>query len=239
MRLNKYMAHSGVASRRKCDDMILAGRVSVNGEKITQMGVVIDEAKDKVRVDGKEIAIKENYIYILLNKPRGVVTTASDEFNRHTVVDLVAVPERIYPVGRLDYETTGVLLLTNDGEMTNYLIHPNYKMAKIYRSLLDRVVRPIDLHKLRNGVELDGEKTMPCKITEIRIFDNSSLLEIELREGRYRQIRRMFELLNYEVEKLDRVQFAGLTVKGLQPGEWRYLTAKEIDALKEGISDGH
>lgn len=237
IRLNKYMAHAGVASRRKCDDIIMAGRVSVNGEKITKVGGSIDGNKDKVEVDGKEIAVQENYTYVLLNKPRGVITTASDEFNRHTVVDLVVVPDRIYPVGRLDYDTTGVLLMTNDGEMTNYLTHPNYKKAKIYRVLLDKVIRPVDLHKLRNGVELDDEQTMPCKITEMRIFDNSSLLEIELKQGRYRQIRRMFELFNYEVEKLDRVCFAGLTVQGLQPGEWRYLTPKEIEALKKVVSE--
>ncbi|MBN2423505.1 MAG: rRNA pseudouridine synthase [Calditrichaceae bacterium] len=239
MRLNKYLAHAGVASRRKCDDLILAGKVYVNGEKVTRVGIVIDEKNDKVSVNGDKITLHKDYIYVLLNKPRGVVTTASDEFNRSTVVDLVSIPERIYPVGRLDYETAGVLLLTNDGNLANFLIHPNFKVAKIYRALLNKVIRPIDLHKLRNGVELDGEKTMPCKINEIRIFDNSSLLEIEIKEGRYRQIRRMFELFHYKVEELERIEFAGLTCKGLQPGEWRYLNDKEISRLQRGYNDGH
>lgn len=229
------MAHSGVASRRKCDDLILAGLVKVNGEKITKMGIVIDERKDVVSVRGRKIKLEENYIYVLLNKPRAVVTTASDEFRRDTVLDLIRIPERIYPVGRLDYETTGVLLLTNDGDLTNKLLHPNYKKAKIYRALIDKVIRPIDLHKLRKGVELEGEKTFPCKITELRIRDNRSYLELELTEGRYRQIRRMFELFNYEVEELERISFAGLTKGELQLGEWRFLKDSEMSLLKEEV----
>lgn len=239
MRLNKYLARCGIASRRKCDDLIAAGFVKVNGQTIREMGVVIDETKDEVRFKGKKVFLRDDFVYVLLNKPRGVVTTAQDQFRRRTVMDLLTVPERIYPIGRLDYETTGVLLLTNDGELSNRLLHPNYKAEKVYRALLDRVIRPIDLHKLRRGVELDGRMTQPCEITELRVVDNGSFLEIKLREGRNRQIRRMFELFGYEVLQLERISFAGVTTGDLQPGEWRYLTKEEIARLKQEVSYEH
>ncbi len=239
MRLNKYLARAGIASRRKCDDLIAAGQVKVNDQTIREMGVVIDETKDEVRFKGKKVYLKNDFIYVLLNKPRGVVTTAQDQFRRRTVMDLLTIPERIYPIGRLDYETTGVLLLTNDGELTNRLLHPTYKAEKVYRALLDRVIRPIDLHKLRKGVELDGRMTQPCEVTELRVVDNGSFLEIKLREGRNRQIRRMFELFDYEVLQLERISFVGLTVGNLQPGEWRFLTEKEIARLKQEVSYEH
>ena len=239
MRLNKFLAHAGIASRRKCDDLIMAGLVKVNGKKVDRVGVVIDEEKDKVTFKGRPVTLGEEYIYILLNKPRGVVTTAMDNFNRKTVVEMVGIPERIYPVGRLDYETTGVLLLTNDGELTNQLLHPSYRKPKVYRVLLDKKIRPVHLHKLRNGVQLEDYTTQPCKITELRIIDNQSYLEIEIREGRNRQIRKMFELFDYEVVELERISFAGLTTSGLQPGEWRYLTKEEVRQLKKGDADGY
>ena len=239
MRLNKFLAHAGVASRRKCDDFIQAGLVQVNGETVTTLGVVIDETKDAVLYKGETVRITENFTYVVLNKPRGVLSTADDPYARKTVVDLIGIVERIYPVGRLDYDTSGVLILTNDGELTNRLIHPNYKVTKVYHALLDRVIRPIDLHKLRTGVMLDDKMTQPCKIREIRIKDNASFLEIELKEGRNRQIRRMFELFDYEVEVLERISFAGITAKGLQPGEWRKLTTQEITLLKGGSENGN
>lgn len=239
MRLNKFLAHAGIASRRRCDDLIMAGYVKVNGKKVESVGVVIDEKKDIVTFKNKPVTLGKKYVYVLLNKPRGVVTTVSEQFRRSTVIDFIGIPERIYPVGRLDYNTTGVLLLTNDGELTNRLLHPNYKVKKKYRIVLNRLVRPIDLHQLQKGVELDGAMTLPCKITEIRRMDNRSVLEMELREGRNRQIRRMFELFDYQVEELNRIEFAGLTVKNLQPGEWRYLTEKEVERLKKRTSNGH
>ena len=238
MRLNKFLAHAGVASRRKCDDLIQAGLVQVNGKTITTLGVVIDETKDAVAYKGEPVKPTENFTYVVLNKPRGVVSTAEDQYARKTVVDLIGIVERIYPVGRLDYDTSGVLILTNDGEMTNRLIHPNFKVTKVYHALLDRVIRPIDLHKLRAGVMLDDKMTMPCKIREIRIKDNASFLEIELKEGRNRQIRRMFELFDYTVDALERISFAGITARGLQPGEWRKLTSQETALLKGGIENG-
>lgn len=233
MRLNKFLAHAGIASRRKCDDLITAGYVTVNDERITKLGVRIDETKDIIKYKGKLIRFKDSFIYVLLNKPKGVVSTANDEFQRNTVIELVSIPERIYSVGRLDYNTTGVLLLTSDGELTNRLLHPRYKAAKVYRVLIDKPIRQVDLRKLSKGVEIDEEMTLPCKIKELRVIDNSSYLEIELKEGRYRQIRKMFNLLNYEVQKLERISFAGLTAKGLLPGSWRYLTQPEITRLKE------
>lgn len=237
MRLNKYLAHAGVASRRKCDDLILAGYVKVNGKKVDTLGVVIDEIKDEVMYKDQKVTLGEENIYILLNKPQGVVTTASDEFKRTTVLDLLAIPERVYPVGRLDYDTTGVLLLTNDGELTNRLLHPGYESEKIYRLLIDKIIRPIDLHKLQKGIMLDSKMTLPCKIKEIRRMDNRSFLEITLREGRNRQIRRMFEEFGYAVEELNRVSFSGLTLGSLHPGEWRYLTQDELARLKERVQD--
>lgn len=239
IRLNKFLANAGIASRRKCDDLIMAGLVKVNGQTVDIVGVVIDETKDEVTFKGKFIGKQEKFIYVLLNKPCGVVSTASDEHKRTTVVEIVTIPERIFPVGRLDYETTGVLLLTNDGDLTHRLLHPKYKMEKIYRILLDKVIRPVDLHNLRAGVELDGEMTQKCKISELRVVNNGSLLEVEIKEGRYRQIRRMFEIYNYQVEHLERIVFAGLTSKGLQPGEWRYLSDEEVARLKERINYGH
>ncbi len=238
MRLNKFLAHAGIASRRKCDDLIVAGHVTVNGERITQVGVVIDETKDRVTFKGQSVTLKEHFVYVLLNKPKGTVTTANDEFDRRTVVDLIEVPERIYPVGRLDYETSGVLLLTNDGDLTHKLLHPNYKVEKVYHALIDRVIRPIDLHKFRNGIELDGVKTQPCQVREMQIKNNGSFLEIILKEGRNRQIRRMFEVLGYKVETLQRISFAGIRAGRLQPGEWRYLTPIEEKRLKEGVDYG-
>jgi len=239
MRLNKYLAHAGVASRRKCDEFIQAGFIKVNGKRIDKVGVSIDESSDEVTFKGRIVSLDEEYIYVLMNKPKGVVTTANDQFKRTTVLDLLAIPDRIYPVGRLDYDTTGLLLLTNDGELTNQLIHPGYQVQKIYRVLIDKIIRPIDLHKLQHGIELDGRITLPCKITELRRKDNRSFLEIELKEGRNRQIRRMFETFNYQVEELNRISFKGLTLGDLRSGEWRYLTKEEIARLKEGVGNGY
>lgn len=237
MRLNKFLAHAGIASRRKCDDLIVAGYVKVNGKKIDTVGVVIDETKDEVTFKDRKVTLGEEYIYVLLNKPRGVVTTASDEFKRTTVLDLLAIPERIYPVGRLDYDTTGVLLLTNDGELTNRLLHPGFESEKIYRVLINKILRPIDLHKLQKGIMLDGKMTISCTIKELRRKDNRSFLEIKLKEGRNRQIKRMFEEFGYIVEEINRISFSGLTLESLRPGEWRYLTIEELARLKERVQD--
>jgi pseudouridine synthase len=232
IRLNRYLAMSGVASRRNCDQYILNGRVEVNGKIVTEMGTRIKQDVDKVRFDGRPVKLNQKAIYILLNKPPRTVCTVKDEKARKTVIDLIKMPERLFPVGRLDYNTTGSLLITNDGEITYYLAHPRFKVKKIYHALLNKLIRPIDLHHLQNGVELDSRTTAPCKIKEIRIISNCSYLEIEMHEGRNRQIKRMFQSLGYEVEELERVEFAGLRTTGLKQGEWRNLSASEIGRLK-------
>jgi len=237
MRLNKFLASAGIASRRKCDDLILEGRVKVNGEIITTLGYRIDEEKDEISFDNEIVQYVTNYIYIILNKPKGVVTTVQDQYNRNTVLDLIPIKQRIFPVGRLDYDTTGILLLTNDGLLTNQLIHPKYKIKKVYHVLLNKIIKPVALYQLERGIELDGEKTAPCKISEIRIIDNCSLLEMVLYEGRNRQIKRMFIALGYEVEELDRLAFGTLTLTGLERGAWRYLKKSELSDLKRYIQE--
>jgi 23S rRNA pseudouridine2605 synthase len=235
VRLNKFLAAAGIASRRKCDDLIMAGKVKVNNEIISTVGVRIDDEKDVVEYDGSPVYKQMNYVYILMNKPKEVLTTAEDQFSRRTVLDLVPVEERIWPVGRLDYMSTGLLILTNDGILSNRLIHPKYKVEKKYQVLLDKKIRPVDLYHFEHGLELDGKITLPCKAVEIRIIDNNSFLEVTLREGRNRQIRRMFEILNYEVQELNRIGFGSLTLTGVQPGAWRHLSEKEIALLKQQV----
>lgn len=232
IRLNRFLAQCGVGSRRKCDEYIAEGRVKVNGQVVDQMGVKIDPENDRVEFDGEVIQPSRKKVYILLNKPLKTVTTAKDEARRKTVLDLIQLDERVFPVGRLDYDTTGALLLTNDGDMAYYLAHPRYEISKIYWVLLDKRMRPIDLHHFRQGIELDGKKTAPCKAEEFRIIDNCSYLEVELHEGRNRQIRRMVEALGYKVRELHRVEFAGLRVDGLRPGQWRLLTPPEVKRLR-------
>jgi 23S rRNA pseudouridine2605 synthase len=233
MRLNRYMAQCGVAARRKCDDFIGQGKVKVNGKTVTQLGRLIDEVNDLVEFEGNALKLGQEFTYIVLNKPLETITSADDQHRRQTVVELVESDKRIFPVGRLDYNTTGVILLTDDGDLTNKLLHPKFKRPKKYHVLLDKRIKPVDLHQLRNGIKLDEKKTLPCKIKEVRIIDNCSFLEVELKEGRKRQIRLMFGAFDYEVQELDRIEFAGITYKGLKQGQWRYLSKEEIESLKE------
>jgi len=232
MRLNKYLANAGIASRRKCDDLIIAGRIKVNGEVITALGYRVNENKDKIQYDDRVVKAETQFKYLLLNKPTGYVSTVKDEFNRPTVLDLIPLEERIYPVGRLDYDTSGLLLLTNDGDLTNMLLHPRFKVEKVYHVLLDNLIRPVALYHLEQGIELEGQRTSPCKISQIRVIDNCSLLEIRLREGRNRQIRKMFAAYDYQVESLERIAFGPLSLTGLKRGEWRPLTRYEVTKLK-------
>jgi pseudouridine synthase len=232
MRLNKFLASAGIGSRRKCDDYIVQGKITVNGEVVKQLGVKIDEFKDTVAFDGKEVKLEKNLLYIILNKPKGIITSASDEHDRNTVLDLIPLNDRLFPVGRLDQDTTGLVLLTNDGELANQLIHPKFKFPKTYHVLLNKIVHPKDIYHFERGILLDDKKTAPCKLSEIRIIDNCSFLEIILHEGRKRQIRRMFDELGYEVVELDRIGFGSLTLAGLKRGEWRYLNKNEIAELK-------
>ncbi|MDO4695304.1 pseudouridine synthase [Porphyromonas sp.] len=233
IRLNKYLANSGVCSRREADELIQTGAVFVNGESVTELGTKIT-IKDSVVVNGKEVK-PENKVYILLNKPRNCVTTSDDPQERLTVLHLVknACKERIYPVGRLDRNTTGVLLLTNDGDMASKLVHPSFKKKKIYHVWLDKEVTVEDMQKIADGIELeDGE--MHADAISYASEDDHTQVGIEIHSGRNRIVRRIFEHLGYHVYKLDRVYFAGLTKKNLPRGKWRYLSQEEVNILRMG-----
>ena len=237
IRLNRFLAMAGIGSRRNCDAFILEGRVTVNDAAVDRLGVRVDPEHDVVTFDGRRVTPPEAYVYILLHKPLRTVTTAKDDRKRRTVLDLIGTDQRLFPVGRLDYNTTGALLITNDGDLSYHLIHPRFMVKKVYRVMLNKMIRPIDLHHFQNGVMLDDRKTSPCKAREMRRMDNRSYLEVELHEGRNRQIRRMFETLGYQVEELSRANFAGLQVNDLNPGEWRELTAGEVRMLKRMVEE--
>jgi 23S rRNA pseudouridine2605 synthase len=233
IRLNRFIANSGVCSRREADELISKGYISVNGKQITDLGTKVS-LSDDIRYKGKRLSA-EKKVYILLNKPKGYVTTVEDPHAEQTVLDLIgnAITERVYPVGRLDKDTTGVLLLTNDGDLTGKLTHPRYNRRKIYHVFLDRPVAKDDLFRLTEGVELDGEKVVADAVSYADADDRSQI-GIEIHSGQNRVIRRLFESMNYRVKKLDRVYFAGLTKKNVQRGKWRFLNEKEINMLKRG-----
>ena len=234
IRLNKYLANAGVCSRREADEFIAAGAVKVNGEVVTELGTKVKRS-DEVLFHENPVSI-EKKVYILLNKPKDYVTTSDDPQQRKTVMDLVkdACPERIYPVGRLDRNTTGVLLLTNDGELASKLTHPKFLKKKVYHVFLDKNVSTEDLQKIADGIELeDGE--VHADAIEYADERDHSQVGIEIHSGRNRIVRRIFESLGYRVIKLDRVQFAGLTKKNLRRGDWRFLTEREVDMLRSGM----
>ena len=230
-RLNKYLANAGVASRREADNLIKAGLVEVNGKTITEMGHKVKPG-DTVKFNGTEIK-SEKKVYLILNKPKGFITTVSDPKARKTVMELVANagPERIYPVGRLDRKTTGVLMLTNDGDMAKKLTHPSHGAKKIYDVSLDKNLSQTDFHKIEDGLELEDG---PIKVDDISYIDGKARnhVGVVLHSGRNRIVRRIFEHLGYEVTKLDRVFFAGITKKGLSRGQWRKLNPQEVSLLK-------
>ncbi len=234
VRLNRFIANSGVCSRRDADEHIKNGLISVNGKIVTDMGIRVSY-KDDVRFKNKRLSA-EKKVYILMNKPKDYVTTVEDPHAEHTVLELIgdSCSERVYPVGRLDKATTGVLLLTNDGDLAGRLTHPKYKRRKIYHVFLDSPVTKNDLFKLTEGIELDGTTVIADAVSYADPEDKSQI-GIELHSGQNRVIRRMFETLGYKVKKLDRVYFAGLTKKNVQRGKWRYLNDKEVSMLKRGI----
>lgn len=233
MRLQKYMAECGVASRRKCEEIIAAGRVTVNGKVVDVMGAQV-EAGDAVCVDGAPIRAEQRRQYILLNKPQGVVTTLSDPQGRRTVRDLIdGIPERIYPVGRLDYDTEGLLLLTNDGDLAARLTHPSHEVDKTYLARVTGQLSEEEIHRLRAGVVLDdGFRTSPAKVNVIRVETFASAVLITIHEGHNRQVRRMMEAVGHKVLLLRRVKFGPIDLRGLARGEWRDLTDAEVRALK-------
>ena len=232
MRLQKYLAEAGVASRRKSEELITQGRVEVNGAKVTEMGTRVD-AGDTVKVDGKEVRREEKQVYIMLNKPAGFVTTSKDQFSRKTVLDLIqGVEERIYPVGRLDYETSGLLLLTNDGELAFKLTHPGHHIEKVYHARISGFLDEKEIKSLEKGIKIEDYVTAPAKLKLVEKLIDSSVIEVTIHEGRNRQVRKMFEAIGHTVLKLRRVATGSLKLEGLEEGKWRFLTDKEIKALK-------
>lgn len=233
VRINRYLAMCGIASRRAADQLVASGRVMVNGSLVTEPGLKIDTSADEVIVDGRQLAMPEaRKVYILFNKPKNVITTSSDERNRDTVLDHVTVKERVYPVGRLDRKTTGILLLTNDGNLAHKLMHPSSNVKKEYIAVLDGKFPHTLLLQLTGGMRLKdtGEKVMPC---QARILDDGMQVWLSIHEGKNHQVRRMFETLGFEVKRLERVAYAGLKAGELRRGEWRYLDRKEIRQLFE------
>jgi 23S rRNA pseudouridine2605 synthase len=235
IRLNKFLAMAGVGSRRSNDELIASGVVRVNGKKVDELGSRVDPERDVVTVNGNAVHLAQHNVYILLNKPKDCITTLSDEKDRTTVLTYVRVKQRVFPVGRLDRNTTGTLLLTNDGELTNSLIHPKFEVEKTYKVSLDKPLRAEDLVRLKRGVRLEDGV---ARASQIEFVEGSKRMRvfISIHEGRNREVRRLFEALKYDVKYLDRVSFAGLGYSGLQRGEWRYLTNAEIRFLQELVS---
>lgn len=230
-RIQKVISNSGYASRRKAEELIKLKKVKVNGIVVNKLGTLVS-GNDLIEIDGN-ILKKDEKVYVLLNKPRGVVTTTKDDKHRKTVIDLIDIPTRIYPIGRLDYDTTGVLLLTNDGNLTNGLIHPSNNIDKVYIAKIKGIINSVDLKKLATGVIIDGRKTSKAKakIKKIDKKKQTSIVELTIHEGRNHQVKKMFETCGYEVLKLKREGFGFLTVNDLKPGEYRFLTIKEIKKL--------
>lgn len=232
-RLQKYLAHAGVASRRQCEEMILAGRVKVNGKVVKELGTKITPGKDRVSVDGKLIQRLEPKVYLMLNKPRGYVSTVKDERDRKTVLDLLSdVKERVYPVGRLDYDSEGLLLLTNDGELTYALTHPKHQIPKTYRVRVKGIPDQEKLIKLADGVELEDGITAPATVALVHILNGNALLEITIYEGKNRQVRRMCEAIGHPVLRLVRTRIGPLELRKLPVGEVRKLSLREINDIK-------
>ncbi|WP_156456328.1 pseudouridine synthase [Abyssisolibacter fermentans] len=233
MRLQKYLALCGVASRRKSEKLILEGKIKVNGEIITTLGFKINPEKDSVMVNDKKIAYEQN-IYIMLNKPVKYITSASDQFNRPTVLDLVKlIDTRIYPVGRLDYHTSGLILLTNDGELTYKLTHPKHNIWKKYIAKVKGIPTELEMKKFKTGLKIENYTTARAKIKILDVAEKNSELEILIKEGRNRQVRKMCEAINHPVIKLKRVSIGDINLGKLQVGEWRFLNEKELKYLKE------
>ena len=231
-RLQKYMARCGIASRRKAEEIILQGHVKVNGIIVKELGSKVDPEKDEITVYGKIIYEKEEHIYIKLYKPEGYITTVKDQFNRKTVLDLINIKERIYPIGRLDYDTSGLLLLTDDGDLANKLMHPKYRIFKTYEVELKGSIKKESINILRKGVLIDGYKTAPAKVKLLKQTQNNTSVQISIHEGKNRQVRKMFEAVGNKVIKLKRISFGNIGLGQLKPGQWKYLTVDEVSFLK-------
>ncbi|MEE1352122.1 MAG: pseudouridine synthase [Clostridia bacterium] len=235
VRLQKYIAMSGRASRRGAEQLIEEGRIKVNGKRITEQGVKVEIGCDKVELDDELLKVTEKKVYIALNKPAGYVTTVKDQFDRPTVMDLIEkeIHMRVFPVGRLDYETEGLLLMTNDGDWANKVIHPRFESNKRYYAVLKGVLTIPELNRIRRGVVIDGKKTKPCECEILEIDMGMTLVEITIHEGRNRQIRKMFEAVGHIVKALKRESVGIVELGNLPEGRWRYLTASEIEYFKK------
>lgn len=234
MRLNKFLARAGVCSRRDADRMIVEGRIRVNGRIVQELGQKIDAARDIVVADGRTVRPEaDRPLFVLLNKPAGPVVSVKDPLGRPTVMDLLPkLAARVYPVGRLDADTEGALLLTNEGEIAHRLTHPRYEVPKVYEAVVEGRTTEEDLDKVRRGLFLEGRRTAPAKVRILRRGSDWTLVGLEIHEGRKREIRKLLEAVGHRVRKLRRVAFAGLTLEGLKPGHWRYLKRSEIDRLR-------
>lgn len=233
IRLQKFLSNSGVASRRKCEELILDGKVSVNGQIVKELGTKVNPAVDKVEYCGNPVFISNKFVYILLNKPIGYVTTAKDQFDRDSVLDLVKVKERVVPVGRLDMYTSGALILTNDGDFVYKVTHPKHEITKTYTVTVRGVIENDAVEKLRNGVEIEDYKTRPAKVKILKTDEekNISRLEITIHEGKNRQVRKMCEAVGSKVVALHRSKIGDIGVKDLKLGTWRYLKDFEVKEI--------
>jgi pseudouridine synthase len=233
-RLQKFLARAGVASRRAAETMIVEGRITVNGQVVTRLGTRVDPERDAIRVDGTRLrASGKSPVYVLLNKPRGYVTTLSDPEGRPTVLDLVRdVPVRVFPVGRLDFHTEGLLLLTNDGDLANTLMHPRHGVEKTYLAKVRGVPGPESIRRLERGVVLEGRPTQPAALAVVRSAPNASWVEVTVREGRKHQVRRMLEAVGHPVQRLRRIRYGGIRLARLPVGRWRMLTPAEVERLR-------
>ena len=233
MRLNKFLARSGVCSRRNADILIQSGRVAINGIPVQKLGTVVDETKDQVSVDGKKISLQEKLTYLLLNKPKGYISTVRDNFNRPTVLNLLGREQKVFPVGRLDQDTEGVLLLTNDGELTFRLTHPKFEIEKTYQVIVLGEMDQKILDSFKDGIKLEEDTIAKGEGNILKSGKEESIFELTLKEGKKREIKRMCQQVGLKVIHLVRIKFAHLTAEGLEPGHWRYLTEKEISQLKK------
>lgn len=237
-RLQKVLAHAGVASRRHCEELIVQGNVQVNGKVVRELGTRVDPATDKILVNGRPISL-EQHVYLLLYKPTGVITSVTDPQGRRVVTDLLkGIKERVYPVGRLDYDTSGLLLLTNDGELANKLAHPSYEIDKVYRAWVKGVPSQEKVNSLASGIRLDDGMTAPgeARLLKKTSSHDKSLIELTIHEGRNRQVRRMCDAIGHPVQSLERIRLGFLTLEGLQPGQYRPLTSTEVEKLKLGLT---
>lgn len=232
MRINKYIAQSGIASRRKADDLIINGNVKINGAVMKEPGYDVKET-DKVEVNGREVQGEQKPVYLLLNKPLGVITSAEDDRDRLTVLEFVKdVDARLFPVGRLDYNTTGALIMTNDGELTYRVTHPKHELDKTYRALVKGVLSKEKLAKLRNGVDIGGFVTSKAKVQIIKASKGSTLVEISIHEGKNRQVRKMFAAVGNPVQSLERISIGKIRLGHLKEGHYRKLSREEVEYLK-------